>query len=109
MCPLCATVQEYLDHPTTINLMSGYDRMDDVLYFCELTGDFERIVSYHVQNKDAAAALAVLLSKDVRVHAAFVILHRPHEYLLLLPGVVLYARSWRRNKQLRCFTSTRPR
>jgi hypothetical protein len=54
-----------LDPPTTVTLMSSYDRMDEVLYYCELVKDYERIVSYHVQNRDCSAALAVMCSKDV--------------------------------------------
>lgn len=62
----CWCAQEYLDPATTITLMSSYDRMDEVLYYCELVKDYERIVSYHVQNRDCGAALAVMGSKDVR-------------------------------------------
>ncbi len=45
--------------------MSSYDRMDDVLYFCSLTHDYERIVAHHVQSRDCAAALQVLALREV--------------------------------------------
>lgn len=48
-------------------MISSYDRMDDVLFFCGIIKDFERIVSYHVQNKDVPAALSVLSLKEVCV------------------------------------------
>lgn len=61
---LCAA-QEDLDPPTTINLISSYDRMDDVLFYCSLIKDYERIVAHHVQHKDLGPALALLTSKEV--------------------------------------------
>lgn len=50
----------HLDPTTTYNLLSSHGRMDELLFFAELLGDFERVITHHIQVCDYKRALETL-------------------------------------------------
>jgi hypothetical protein len=50
----------HLDPTTTYNLLSSHGRMDELLFFAELLGDFERVITHYIQVCDYKLALETL-------------------------------------------------
>ena len=50
----------HLDPTTAYNLLSSHGRMDELLYFAELLGDFERVITHYIQVCDYKRALETL-------------------------------------------------
>jgi hypothetical protein len=43
-------LQEHLHGPTTYTLISSHGRIDELLYYAMLIEDYERVISYYIQN-----------------------------------------------------------
>ena len=54
--------QRHLSRGTTFALISAHGQLDQLLHYATLCGDWERVLSHHVQQRDAPAALEVLTS-----------------------------------------------
>lgn len=52
-----STHQSDLDRPTALALMAGHGRMEELLYYCRLTGDWARVVAHHVNQNEWQEAL----------------------------------------------------
>ena len=52
--------KEYLDRTTTINLIQSHGRGDELLCYCILMEDWERVIEYHLQHSSWDRAIAVL-------------------------------------------------
>ena len=50
----------HLDPTTTYNLLSSHGRMDELLFFAELLGDFERVITHYIQVCSYKLALLTL-------------------------------------------------
>jgi hypothetical protein len=57
--------QSNLDKRTTYNLIASHGRVEEFLAYATLIGDYEKVISHWVQEKDYNNALDVL-SKQVR-------------------------------------------
>ncbi|CAG8483434.1 620_t:CDS:10 [Paraglomus occultum] len=55
-----------LDKRTTYNLIASHGRMDELLFYATIIGDYEKVVSHWIQEKDYKKALDVL-SKQASV------------------------------------------
>ena len=70
-----------LDPPTTYQLMLHHGRMDVMVYYAELNGDYHRVISHHMQKRDWTKALDVLArSNDPKLyylHAPTLMQHAP--------------------------------
>lgn len=49
-----------LDPATTFNLISSHGRINELLFYADLIGDFDRVLAHHMQRKEYGAALEVL-------------------------------------------------
>jgi len=49
-----------LDPATTFHLISSHGRINELLFYADLIGDFDRVLAHHMQRKEYGAALAVL-------------------------------------------------
>ncbi|KAJ3071653.1 hypothetical protein HK102_006394 [Quaeritorhiza haematococci] len=54
------TYKDRLDHATTLNLIASHGRTDELLYFAELIGDYERVITHWLQERKWAKAIEVL-------------------------------------------------
>jgi len=52
--------KESLNKQITYNLISSHGRVDELLYFAIQVGNFEMVISYHIQQKEWMEALKVL-------------------------------------------------
>lgn len=50
----------YLDHNTTYHLISSHGRVDELLFFATEIGDYERVLTHHMQRAEYALALNTL-------------------------------------------------
>jgi hypothetical protein len=70
-----------LDPATTYQLMLHHGRMDVMVYYAELNGDYHRVISHHMQKRDWTKALDVLAkSNDPKLyylHAPTLMQHAP--------------------------------
>jgi len=55
-----SNVREHLNPATTYNLISSHGRIEEMLYYATLVEDYERVISYHIQQGDYPLALAVM-------------------------------------------------
>lgn len=58
------TYNGYLHRPTTYHLMTSQNRTNEYLFFASLIGDYEKVISYWITEKNWTKALEVL-SKEV--------------------------------------------
>ena len=58
----------HLDPTTTYNLLSSHGRMDELLFFAELLGDFERVITHYIQVCDYKRALETLQKNAEATH-----------------------------------------
>jgi hypothetical protein len=58
----------HLDPTTTYNLLSSHGRMDELLFFAELLGDFERVITHYIQVCDYKRALETLKKNAEDTH-----------------------------------------
>eukprot|EP00898_Chlorokybus_atmophyticus_P003117 jgi/Chlat1/3806/Chrsp259S03935 len=59
----CAFLKDHvdaLDEATTVRLLGSYGRTHELVYYAELKGDHETVLSHHIQRGDAAKALSLL-------------------------------------------------
>lgn len=54
----------YLDHKTTYKLLASHGRTAQLLFYAVLIGDYERVISHWVQEKNYKNALEVLSKQD---------------------------------------------
>ena len=40
----------YLDKATTLALLSSHGRTEELLYYCKIMQDYDRIISFHIQS-----------------------------------------------------------
>ena len=53
-------LQGRLNHQTTYNLIASHGLVDEMLYFAKLVGDFERVITHHIQAGQYLQALATV-------------------------------------------------
>ncbi|KAG0294707.1 hypothetical protein BGZ96_000616 [Linnemannia gamsii] len=58
------TNKMYLDHKTTYKLLASHGRTAQLLFYAVLIGDYERVISHWVQEKNYKNALEVLSKQD---------------------------------------------
>lgn len=58
--------QKNLDKRTTYNLIASHGRTEELLFYASLIGDYDKVISHWIQEKDYKQALDVL-SKQVSV------------------------------------------
>eukprot|EP01130_Rhizamoeba_saxonica_P012344 TRINITY_DN5188_c1_g1_i2.p1 TRINITY_DN5188_c1_g1~~TRINITY_DN5188_c1_g1_i2.p1 ORF type:complete len:926 (+),score=184.08 TRINITY_DN5188_c1_g1_i2:22-2778(+) len=52
--------ERHLNHNTTFNLMSSHGRMDELFYYANLIGDYEKLITHRLQHGQYIEALSVL-------------------------------------------------
>jgi len=66
-------LQQYkdnLDKKTIFDLIASHGRMEILLHFASVVGDYERIVAHWIEEEDWAAAL-LALARQVRIPAQY--------------------------------------
>lgn len=56
--------EDNLDKSTTFNLISSHGRIEELLVYASIIGDSERVISYHIQNKNWLKALDVMSKQN---------------------------------------------
>ncbi|KAJ3274967.1 hypothetical protein HK104_003995, partial [Borealophlyctis nickersoniae] len=54
------TYKDRLDHVTTYNLIASHGRMEELLHYAELVGDYERVIAHWIQEHQWTKAIEVL-------------------------------------------------
>eukprot|EP00698_Gefionella_okellyi_P003047 TRINITY_DN12868_c0_g1_i1.p1 TRINITY_DN12868_c0_g1~~TRINITY_DN12868_c0_g1_i1.p1 ORF type:complete len:989 (+),score=219.79 TRINITY_DN12868_c0_g1_i1:294-2969(+) len=65
------TFRQFLDQyrdalirDTTYNMIASHGRIDELLYYAQLIGDYNRVISFHIQNQDYQQALAQMSQQN---------------------------------------------
>lgn len=76
-----------LHRPTTYKLIASQGRNDEFLFFASLIGDYDKVISHWITEKNWAKALTVL-SKEVRLNKSdvFIYFQNPMFFLLYCIG-----------------------
>jgi len=54
------SVKEHLNPATAYNIIASHGRVEEMLYFAILIEDYERVITYHLQQNDYKEALSVM-------------------------------------------------
>lgn len=73
--------QKDLDVNTTYSLLSSHGCVDDLLYFANLSEDYDRVLSHHIQRDDYESALFVLA--DIPIERSEQLIYKVAPQLLL--------------------------
>jgi hypothetical protein len=88
------TYRSSLDKATTLALLASHGRSDELLFFCTLCRDYDRVVAHHLQRRDYKAALEALRRVPV-LSPSFEELWYSHSPLLMQHLPRATADAWR--------------